>query len=314
MINGLEIRLKRKQLNLTQKDLAKMLGVSGNTIINWERGETIPQSKYIILYNFLNLSDNPKDAEIVPLIEKQQKLEINDGEIIKTSTIGSRLLYAIQKKDSNANKISLGTTIHPSTIKNYILNKGKPDYIRLYKIAEFLRISKDWLKEGVGEMNIENNSISNVKEIEFNESMEVEYLPVQAQAGYLDGLVVNRPVELKKILVPKELEKGFYKVIEIQGDSMNDGTTRSICDGDKLLLKEIEGGNYLKKPFPYRNNLFVIVSGHGIVCKQIISHNIKKKCFVCHSFNPLHEDYEISFEDIYQLFYAKQLIYRKIKF
>jgi hypothetical protein len=144
--------------------------------------------------------------------------------------------------------------------------------------------------------------------------MEAEYLPITAQAGYLAGLEDKHPIELKKMLVPKEFEKGFYKVIEIEGDSMNDGTPRSICDGDKLLLKQIEGGDYLQKTLPYRNNLFIIVSREGIVCKQIVEQDIERGCIVCHSFNPLHKDYEICFEDIIQLFYVKKLVERKIKF
>lgn len=155
---------------------------------------------------------------------------------------------------------------------------------------------------------------TNVKEVGFDEFMEAEYLPIKVQAGYLIGLEEKHPIELKKMLVPKEFEKGFYKVIEIEGDSMNDGTPRSICDGDKLLLKEVDGGNYLEKKLPYRNNLFVIVSKEGIVCKQIIAQDIEKRCIVCHSFNTLHSDYEIPFDDIYQLFYVKKLVERKIRF
>lgn len=155
---------------------------------------------------------------------------------------------------------------------------------------------------------------SEIKEVGFDEFMEAEYLPITAQAGYLAGLEDKHPIELKKMLVPKEFDKGYYKVIEIEGDSMNDGTPRSICDGDKLLLKQVDGGNYLQKTLPYRNNLFVIVSRDGIVCKQIVSQDIEKGCITCHSFNPLHKDYEICFEDVHQLFYVKKLVERKIKF
>ena len=49
-----KIRAKRKSLGFTQKDLAIKLGVSGNTIINWERGDKIPESKIQILNKFLN--------------------------------------------------------------------------------------------------------------------------------------------------------------------------------------------------------------------------------------------------------------------
>lgn len=194
-------------------------------------------------------------------------------------------------------------------------NKISPDIAKIIT-EKFPEINYTWLLTGEGEMfNDSKQKIkSEIKEVGFDEFMEAEYLPITAQAGYLAGLEDNHPIELKKMLVPKEFEKGFYKVIEIEGDSMNDGTPRSICDGDKLLLKLVEGGDYLQKKLPYRNHLFIIVSREGIVCKQILEQDIERGCIKCHSFNPLHKDYEICFEDIQQLFYVKKLVERKIKF
>lgn len=220
----IDIYKERKKLGLTQAQLGKKLGVSYQTIQNWEGGSKIPPARLGLVLSFLD------------------------------------------------------------SIKNTDLQVLKKSFSR------------------------------EVKEVEFDEFMEAEYLPIKVQAGYLQGIEEKQPIELKKMLVPKEFEKGYYKVIEIEGDSMNDGTPRSICDGDKLLLKEADGGDYLNKVLPYRNSLFVIVSKEGIVCKQIILQDIDKEIIVCHSFNPLHKDYEISFEDIYQIFYVKKLVERKIKF
>lgn len=44
-----EIRTHRKRLGLTQEKLAKLIGVSTNTIINYESGGTVPDSKKDIL-------------------------------------------------------------------------------------------------------------------------------------------------------------------------------------------------------------------------------------------------------------------------
>lgn len=59
-----EIRSKRKGLGLTQKEFATLVGVSGNTIINWERGENIPASKYPILDLVLNNARNDKNQSL----------------------------------------------------------------------------------------------------------------------------------------------------------------------------------------------------------------------------------------------------------
>lgn len=52
-----ELRNKRKALGYTQKQFAGIIGVSSNTIINWEKGEKIPISKYTILDRALNNPD-----------------------------------------------------------------------------------------------------------------------------------------------------------------------------------------------------------------------------------------------------------------
>lgn len=44
-MNHLEIQTFRKKNNLTQQDLAKLLGVSKRTIVNYEKGENIPNPK-----------------------------------------------------------------------------------------------------------------------------------------------------------------------------------------------------------------------------------------------------------------------------
>lgn len=48
-MNNLDIKNLRTKLGITQKQLAEMVGVSVNTIQNWESGGTIPKSKHPIL-------------------------------------------------------------------------------------------------------------------------------------------------------------------------------------------------------------------------------------------------------------------------
>lgn len=232
--------------------------------------------------------------------------------------IGEKIKELLEKKGITAYTLSNETGVSQGTLSRIINKNTKPNASNLKAISDYFEVSQTWLLTGKeyseSDTDLNKKNVSEIKEVDFDEFMEAEYLPIKVQAGYLSGLEENKPIELKKMLVPKEFEKGFYKVIEIEGDSMNDGTPRSICDGDKLLLKQIEGGNYLHKTLPYRNNLFVIASSEGIVCKQIIAQDIERECIVCHSFNPLHKDYEICFRDIYQLFYVKKLVERKIKF
>lgn len=43
-----EIKAKRLQLKLTQVDLGRALGVAGNTVALWERGESTPESPLML--------------------------------------------------------------------------------------------------------------------------------------------------------------------------------------------------------------------------------------------------------------------------
>ena len=53
-MKALEIKNKRKELGLTQADLAKKLGVSLKTVSNYENGEVIPESKVELLRTILS--------------------------------------------------------------------------------------------------------------------------------------------------------------------------------------------------------------------------------------------------------------------
>ena len=69
-MNGLQIREKRKKLGLTQLELAEQLGVSKNTVLNYEKGSVIPESKITILNKILN-NEKPLSQEknLIPYYE-----------------------------------------------------------------------------------------------------------------------------------------------------------------------------------------------------------------------------------------------------
>ena len=52
-MEGLEIKKRREELGLTQKELADLIGASRETIINYEKGRPIPNSKSEILNKVL---------------------------------------------------------------------------------------------------------------------------------------------------------------------------------------------------------------------------------------------------------------------
>lgn len=152
-----------------------------------------------------------------------------------------------------------------------------------------------------------------VRQVSEQDFMVADYLPIEAQAGYLDGLETQHLPELGHMLVPREFEKGNYLVVELSGDSMNDGSERALKDGDKLLVKELHQDHWRNK-LHFKQYLFVLMSREGIVCKQITAHDVEKQTVICHSFNELYEDYTVNLGDVYKLFYVKKIVERRIRF
>ena len=179
------------------------------------------------------------------------------------------------------------------------------DYNSIIKLLEENQIV---LKEDV----LNTNEAIEISQFDY---MEVSYLPIYAQAGYLNHFNQNMLIEdnLPTILVPKEFDKGNYLVIEVNGDSMDDGTTKAICEGDRLLIKELNKSLWNNK-LNFNRYLFVIVHKSGLIVKQVTSHNVDKGKITCHSFNNIYEDFELSLSSVFQLFYVKKIIERKITF
>lgn len=48
-INGVYVENLRKKLGLSKEDFANLLGVSRGTVVNYEKGKVIPESKFEIL-------------------------------------------------------------------------------------------------------------------------------------------------------------------------------------------------------------------------------------------------------------------------
>lgn len=59
-MNDIDIKALRKQLGLTQEELAKRLGVHARTVQNWESGTLIPDSKRKLLRLFTNTELKPE--------------------------------------------------------------------------------------------------------------------------------------------------------------------------------------------------------------------------------------------------------------
>lgn len=177
-------------------------------------------------------------------------------------------------------------------------------------IKEYPLLNIEWLLTGEGEM-IKKTIHNDVEAVPEDKYIMAEYADLRSFAGRLGGSDIEQLPETHKRLLPREYEKGNYLVVRVSGDSMNDGTSRSLCDGDEVLVRELAPSEW--ETLPIRNRLFIITSRGGNVLKQIKEVNKEERYIVCHSFNNAFEDFTLSFDDIYQIFVIYKIVQKQIR-
>lgn len=213
-------------------------------------------------------------------------------------------LYLINEYNVTAYEIEKYTSLTAVGVQKIINGESKrPLENTLKTIISYIK--DNYSNNSEGSMLREREVKMEVKPVPYNNYMMVEYAQLSTAAGRLGGENPANLPDTKVRLVPKEFDNGNYLVVEVDGDSMDDGTSISIPDGTEILVKEYYLNNGDK--LPIRGNLFVIVTTEGTVFKQIVEHNIEQGYIVCHSYNPKYKDYKILLEDILQIF-----LYRKI--
>ena len=199
-------------------------------------------------------------------------------------------------------------TIFPDINKKWITdNKGA-----MFLTDEGSINGKD-ITHTIGNLKSKNGT-AEVMPIPEQSYMMVEYADLAVSAGMLGGdfsesFVENLP-ETHKRLIPREYREGNYLVVRVNGDSMDDGTKRSLSDDDEILIRLWTDG---MDTLPIHNKLFVLTTRSGHIVKQITKIDRKKQQITCHSFNPLYPDQFVDFEEIIQVFTVEKIVNSKIR-
>jgi len=130
---------------------------------------------------------------------------------------------------------------------------------------------------------------------------DIPFVPMKAAAGYLNGYGDPEYIdELNTFTLPM-LSGGNYRAFEIVGDSMLPTPSGSIIVGEK-----VENIDDVKN-----SNTYVIVSkSEGIVYKRIEKNNRTKNRLTLISDNPAYHPYNISEEDVLEMWQASVVISR----
>lgn len=136
--------------------------------------------------------------------------------------------------------------------------------------------------------------------------LTVPFVPVRAQARYAsefnDAEFISNLTEVSFIV--DRVGNGRYLAFEIQNDSMDDDSKRSIPDGAIVLGRELGKHHWKNKfrttEFPY----WIIVHENGMLCKEIVNHDVENGIITCHSLNdsPEYADFDFNLDEVHQLF------------
>lgn len=221
------------------------------------------------------------------------------------------------RKVYNAKDFAEMVGVHPSYVSEATSNKRSITAKFIEKIeASFPQINGKYILTGEGEMLKSGAGLSesvrarlrseSVEPVPADTYTEVPFYDLSATAGLPRG--EGSAGWLDTRLVPRQYAGAEFFVVRISGDSMDDGSSRSLCDGDEVVVKfePVDMANGL----PIRTKLFVVDTLEGAVVKQIIELNHSEGYVVLHSFNPLYPDYRVSLSEVLG-FYSVQIFTQK---
>lgn len=131
------------------------------------------------------------------------------------------------------------------------------------------------------------------------QSVDIQFVPVKAAAGYLAGYADPDFVdELNTFTLPM-LAPGQYRAFEIIGDSMLPTPSGSVIVGEKIeTLEEVKNSN----------SYIVLSKSEGVVYKRIMKNNRLKNKLTLISDNPIYEPYNVSEEDVLEVWKAVYIL------
>lgn len=144
--------------------------------------------------------------------------------------------------------------------------------------------------------------------------MDVPFVPIKAHCGYLTGYGDMGYIE-RLPTIPVLIDRnyrGHYRVFEAAGDSMDNDTRQAICDGDKLLTRELPRDLWLPR-IPRRDWYYVIVHRTEGISIKLITDQDDRGNITCHSLNPMFDDYVVNLDDVAELYQVITVIERNMR-
>lgn len=230
-----------------------------------------------------------------------------------------RVEFIIEKEGLNKNSFSKAIGISNNVTITRIINEHRtPSRATCEKIVSaFPAYNLEWLLTGEGNMLTDAPSQtyhSNARPVDDLSYMNVPVIHIKAQCGYLAGYGDTEYIDTlptMPVIVDKTYH-GKYRIFEAEGDSMDDNSRLAICDGDKVLAREVRRDLWLPK-LHINDWYFVIVHRtNGISIKQITAQDDKGN-ITCHSLNELFNDYTVNLDNVVEIYNVIKVVERNMR-
>jgi plasmid maintenance system antidote protein VapI len=230
-----------------------------------------------------------------------------------------RIEFIIEREGLNKNSFSKAIGISNNVTITRIINEHRtPSRSTCEKIVSaFPLYNLEWLLTGKGQMESQLNSPvfqSNARQINDLSYMSIPIIHVKAHCGYLNGYGDEDYIDTlptMPVIVDKTYH-GKYRIFEAEGDSMDDDSRLAICDGDKVLAREVKRDLWLPQ-LHIKDWYFVIVHRtEGISIKQITNQD-EIGNITCHSLNEMFNDYTINLDDVLEIYNVIKVVERSMR-
>ena len=182
-------------------------------------------------------------------------------------------------------------------------------------IAIDFNLNKSWLLSGEGSMFKDDPKLHFETEMNtVGDFIKVPFIPIRGKGTYLK---CHGDIDYIDSLdtVPIVIDRSFtgkLRCFEVDGDSMDDGTRKSISDKDIVLGREIKR-ELLNNKIRIADCDFVIVFNEGITITRITELNTATGIIKCHFLNALYEDVEYHLDDLIELYHLIKIVDRIIR-
>lgn len=286
-----QIRLRFRQYlrykGITKADFIAKTGLSNAFPLAPANGTFSASTAYKISSNFPDLNQTWLVFGIGDMLQDEKGALSTNSLDYKT-----RIVMFCEEQGLSKSKF----LIQIKSVKTSIMQLPKvPTANMIDKIRKgFPQLNVDWLLTGEGNM-LNQNAIASNANITF-----VPLVPQHAYAGYLSGYADTEYVSrLPTIPIVKE-DKDDYVAFEVNGDSMDDGSSRAYQSGDIVICKLCPDYIVKDNGLKLKGKEYIIVHRNGILLKRIKELNLKEGKVVLQSFNPLFDDLTLSLADVRQ--------------